>query len=63
MSTLSNYIAELDKEIRSFACHCPSETCSCEAFNLSDRLINGQVNIEQAEYELGHLQERALCFA
>ena len=63
MNTLSHYIAELDKEIRQFACTCASDDCSCQAFNLSDRLLNGQVNVEQAEYELGHLQERTLYFA
>jgi hypothetical protein len=63
MNTLSHYIQELDKEIRSFACSCSSDDCSCQAFNLSNRLINGQVNVEQAEYELGYLQQRTVYFA
>jgi hypothetical protein len=55
---LSHYINELDLEIRRFGCNCHDDKYSCEAFNLSDRLLNDKVTAEQAEYELGQLQER-----
>jgi hypothetical protein len=55
---LSHYIEELDLEIRRFGCSCKDENCSCEAFNLSDRLLNGRATAEQAEYEFAQLQER-----